>query len=107
MSRTTQEGARRKHGARRGRYLFAVALSLLAALLACTQSDAPIDLANITPVGDTTPVWLQGLAPGAPTVTLPPPTPPVPGQPTPTARATQIISVSPTADAIRAVTTAS
>ena len=76
--------------------------SVLLAVLACTRSGAPVDLAGITPVGETTPVWLQSLAPGQPTVTLPPPTPPVPGAPTPIPRATQDISNSPTPDATRA-----
>lgn len=71
-------------------------------MLACTRSGAPVDLANITPVGETTPVWLQSLPAGQPTVTLPPPTPPVPGLATPTARATQDISLPPTPNATRA-----
>ena len=74
------------------------ALAALAAL-ACTRSDVPVDLAAITPMGETTPVWLQGAAPGEPTVTLPPPTVPVAGAPSPTPRATHDISVAPTPDA--------
>ena len=74
----------------------------LLAILACTQSGAPVNLASITPVGETTPVWLQSLPPGQPTVTLPPPTPPVPGALTPTTRPTQDTSSSPTPNATRA-----
>jgi LasA protease len=70
-------------------------------MLACARSGAPVDLASITPVGETTPVWLQSVALGQPTVTLPPPTPPVPGVPTPTARSTQDISSSPTPNPTR------
>jgi LasA protease len=88
-------------GRRRGRYVWAVGLALAAAILACTRSDAPIDLAAITPVGEITPVWLQAVTPGQPTVTLPPPTPVVPGLPSPTPRPTQNISASPTADITR------
>jgi LysM repeat protein len=77
-------------------------VSVLLAMLACTQSGAPVDLASITPVGETTAVWLQSLPPGQPTVTLPPPTAPVPGLPTPTARPTQDVSSSPTPNATRA-----
>ncbi len=86
----------------RGRYLCAAVLALLAAVLACTRSDAPIDLAAITPVGDVTPVWLLAITPGQPTVTLPPPTAAIPGLPSPTPRPTQNISVPPTSDATRA-----
>ncbi|MEP7357784.1 MAG: LysM peptidoglycan-binding domain-containing protein, partial [Anaerolineales bacterium] len=87
---------------RHGRYVCAVALAMLAGLLACARSDAPIDLAAITPVGDVTPVWLVALTPGQPTVTLPPPSPAIPGLPSPTPRPTQNISLSPTSDATRA-----
>jgi len=76
-------------------------LVLLLAVLACARNDAPIDLGAITPVGDTTPVWLQQVAPGEATVTLPPPTPPVPGVPTPTVRPTQDASSSPTPNPTR------
>lgn len=76
-----------------------VALAL--ALLACARANAPVDLNAITPVGQTTPVWLQGVAPGEPTVTLPPPTAPVPGLPTPTLRPTQDSRSTPTPDATR------
>jgi LasA protease len=86
---------------RRGRYVCAVVLALLAAVLACTRSDAPIDLGAITPVGEITPVWLQAVTPGQPTVTLPPPTPAIPGLPSSTPRPTQNISLSPTSDATR------
>ncbi|MCC7358673.1 MAG: LysM peptidoglycan-binding domain-containing protein [Anaerolineales bacterium] len=80
----------------------AIALAgLVLAALACTRADAPVDLEAITPVGQTTPVWLQGAAPGEPTVTLPPPTVPVAGAPSPTARPTHDISLSPTPDATR------
>jgi LasA protease len=94
-------GARRRTG-RNAAALGASMLSVLLAVLACTRSGAPVDLASITPVGETTPIWLQSLPPGQPTVTLPPPTPPVPGLPTPTARPTQDISSSPTPNATRA-----
>ena len=94
-------GARRRAG-RNAAALGASMLSGLLAVLACTRSGAPVDLASITPVGETTPIWLQSLPPGQPTVTLPPPTPPVPGLPTPTARPTQDISSSPTPNATRA-----
>ena len=76
------------------------ALAALAAL-ACTRADVPVDLAAITPVGATTPVWLQGAAPGEPTVTLPPPTAPVAGAPSPTPRPTHDVSTGPTPDATR------
>jgi LasA protease len=77
-------------------------VSMLLAGLACARSGAPVDLSSITPVGETTAVWLQSLPPGQPTVTLPPPTAPVPGLPTPTARPTQDTSSSPTPNATRA-----
>ncbi len=81
--------------------LGAVLASVLLAVLACARSDAPANLASITPIGETTPVWLQSVAPGQPTVTLPPSTPPVPGVPTPTARPTQDVSLSPTPNPTR------
>jgi murein DD-endopeptidase MepM/ murein hydrolase activator NlpD len=87
---------------RRGRYVCATGLALLAGALACARSDAPIDLAAITPVGDVTPVWLEAVTPGQPTVTLPPPTPVIPGLPSATPRPTQNILVPPTSDATRA-----
>ncbi len=61
----------------------------------------PVDYANITPVGETTPLWLQQVPPGQPSPTLPAATPPVAGVPSPTARATQDASSSPTPDATR------
>ncbi len=76
-------------------------LALALAGLACARSDVPVDLAAITPVGAVTPLWLQGAPPGEPTVTLPPPTPPVAGAPSPTPRPTQDISQPPTPDATR------
>ena len=92
----------RQRSHRRAAALAASLLSGLLAILACTQSGAPVDLASITPVGETTPVWLQSLPPGQPTVTLPPPTPPVLGALTPTTRPTQDTSVSPTPNPTRA-----
>jgi murein DD-endopeptidase MepM/ murein hydrolase activator NlpD len=76
-------------------------LALTLAVLGCARADAPVDLNAITPVGDTTPVWLQGVEPGEPTVTLPPPTPPVPGVPTVTPRPTHDIGNTPTPDPTR------
>jgi LasA protease len=92
-------GARssRRHAAALG----AVLASVLLAVLACARSDAPANPVSITPIGETTPVWLQSVAFGQPTVTLPPSTPPVPGVPTPTARPTQDVSLSPTPNATR------
>jgi len=79
-----------------------VALALLVLVgLACARSDVPVDLGAITPVGEVTPLWLQGSTPGVPTPSLPPPTPPVAGAAAPTARPTQDISHSPTPDATR------
>jgi LasA protease len=78
-----------------------VALTALA-ILACTQSGAPVNLGSITPVGQTTPIWLQSLPAGAPTPTLPAPTPPVPGAATPTARPSLDASLSPTPNATSA-----
>jgi LysM repeat protein len=86
---------------RRAAALSASLASLLLALLACTQNSAPTSLSSITPVGETVPVWLQSVAPGQPTVTLPPPTPPVAGAATPTVRATQDILSSPTPNPTR------
>ncbi len=74
---------------------------LFLAVLACARADVPVDLAAITPVGAVTPLWLQGSTPGVPTPSLPPPTPPVAGVATATARPTQDISNSPTPDATR------
>ena len=76
--------------------------TILAATLACARADTPVDYSKITPVGETVPVWLQSVAPGQPTVTLPPPTPPVAGVPTPTPWPTQASAFSPTPDATRA-----
>jgi LasA protease len=87
---------------RRAGALGAGLASVLLAVLACTQSGASVNLGSITPVGETTPVWLQSVPAGQPTVTLPPSTPPVPGVPTPTVRATQDISQSPTPNPTRA-----
>jgi LasA protease len=86
---------------RRSKRLALPALALLLGLLACAREGAPVDLLAITPIGDTTPVWLQGAPPGEPTVTLPPPTPPVPGVPTPTVRPTQDTRSSPTPNPTR------
>jgi murein DD-endopeptidase MepM/ murein hydrolase activator NlpD len=90
--------------ARRQGQLARLIVPLLAAAvtgLACARENAPVDLNAITPVGETTPVWLQGLPPGEPTVTLPPPSPPVPGVPTVTPRPTQDIGNTPTPDPTR------
>ncbi len=77
-----------------------VVVSVLAAL-ACSRGDGGVDLRNITPVGETTPIWLKGPPPGPPTATLPPASPPVPGLPTPTLWPTQDTRSSPTPDATR------
>lgn len=79
----------------------AAGLALALAALACARTNVPVDLAAITPVGEVTPLWLQGADPGVPTVTLPPPSPPVAGAPTPTPRPTHDIGLSPTPDATR------
>ncbi len=91
-----------------GRHPAALRASLLSvllaafAVLACTQSGAPVNLGSITPVGQVTPIWLQSLPAGKPTPTLPAPTPPVPGAATPTARPSQDVSNSPTPNATNA-----
>lgn len=92
-----------RHAAALGASLLSVLLAAFA-VLACTQSGAPVDLAGITPVGETTPIWLQSLPAGQPTPTLPAPTPPVPGAATPTARPTLDVSLSPTPNATSAAT---
>jgi len=90
-----------RHAAALGASLLSVLLAALAAL-ACTQAGQPVDLSSITPVGQTTPIWLQSLPAGQPTPTLPAPTPPVPSAATPTARPTQDVSLSPTPNATNA-----
>ena len=76
-------------------------VALLVAVLACARADLPVDYGNVTPINQTTPVWLQGAPTGPPTATLPPATPPVEGVPAATARITQDTSNTPTPDATR------
>jgi LasA protease len=74
---------------------------VLLAALACASPNGGVDLRNITPVGETTAVWLA-VSPGAPpTPTVEPPTAPVPGAPTPTPWPTQDALHTPTPDATR------
>lgn len=75
--------------------------ALLLAALACARADIPVDYGNVTPISQTTPIWLQGAPTGPPTATLPPATPQVAGVPSATARFTQDTSNTPTPDATR------
>jgi LysM repeat protein len=74
---------------------------LLAAALACSRADAPIDYGAITPLAGANSNADGAAAPGISTATLVPASPPVPGVPTATLRPTQDVSSSPTPDAAR------
>lgn len=78
-------------------FIFALGL----AALACARADVPVDYGNVTPINQTTPVWLQGAATGPATATLLPASPPVAGVPSVTPRFTQDTSNTPTPDATR------
>ena len=76
-------------------------VAFVIAVLACARADVPVDYGNVTPINQTTPIWLQGAPTGPPTATLPPASPPVAGVPSATARFTQDTSNTPTPDATR------
>src|SRR5512147_2141659 len=90
-----------RHSRRSATRFYAFLATLIITMLACSRADAPINYRNITPLAGVPGPGVATTAPGGPTATLVPASPPVPGVPTATLRPTQDTSASPTPDALR------